>query len=486
MAASQETRIAPSAALLSAALTTPLHKLRKPWPLRLVSLWCRDIRRDFLRPKGWKSIAAAFGAIVFVWGFLSGLVTYHLDHLEKVNETAERSYYEVVSDLASSNARVRVGALHRISEVMLRPVPDVRQFGMWAAVKLTLGVRPRALHPYHNDLRTMLHSYFLGLSLDKVTPSAPEVAAYINALIDLGPEGWYREEPRPLITRTRALLWVWNSPEAAAHSIVNPSDLFINTDLTGVSLQDFNLEHADFSRTKMNGADLRGTFLENARLNGTKLSDAKLTGAHLNFADMIGADLKGADLEGAQLRFARFKTEDKNLATAAHSFAARSDFSQCDCLGLRLTSATLIQATFRGTNLQNANLERAMFNAALLDGSDLSFVQADDADFSDAVITNANLREASLRRAIFSGAIIQATDFRGADLRGANFTNCKRLDIDADFRNANIAGVQGLSAGTISALKTRGAVEITSDAKWEAFQNRVPWLRLSVSPRPAQ
>jgi uncharacterized protein YjbI with pentapeptide repeats len=485
VAASHGTQMA-TTPLATAAPSAPSQKLRKVWPLRLVSVWVRDVRRKFLRPTGWKSIATAFGGVAFVWGFLSGLVTYHLDHLEKINETAERSYYEVVSNLASSNARVRVGALHRVPEVMLRPVPDLRHFGMWDAVKVTLGARPGILHSYHADLRTMLHSYFLGLSLDNVTPSRPEVAAYINDLIDLGPDGWYREESRPTITRTRGLLWIWNSPESAAHSADNPSDLFINTNLTGVNLQDFDLEHADFSHTKLNGADLRGSFLQNAHLDGATLSNARLTGGHLDFADMISADLNGADLEGADLSFARFKTEDKNVATAAHSFAARSDFSQCDCLGVRLTSATLLQAKFRGTNLQNANLEHAMLNEALLDGSDLSFVQADDADFSNAAITNVNLREASLRRVLFSGATIRGTNFRGADLRGANFTNCKSVALNADFRNANIAGAQGLSADITSALKKRGAVEISSDADWRAFQKRVPWLRVSATFRPTQ
>jgi uncharacterized protein YjbI with pentapeptide repeats len=483
--ASQGTQVA-TVPIGSVAADARSQKCQKAWPFRLLSVWGRDIRRQFLRTTGWKSIAAAFGSVAVVWGFLSGLVTYHLDHLEKLNETAERSYYEVVSNLASSNARVRVGGLHRVPEVMLRPVPDVRNFGMWDAVKLTLGARPGVLHPYHADLRTILHSYFLGLSLDNVNPSVPEVAAYISALIALGPEGWYREEPRPPIRRTQGLVWIWNSAEFAAHSTDNPSDLFINTNLIGINLQDFDLKHADFSRTKLNRADLRGSFLDNARLNGAKLSNAKLTGAHLNFADMISADLNGADLEGADLHFARFKTEDKNLATAVHSFAARSDFSQCDCLGLRLTSATLLQATFRSTNLQNANLEHAMLNGALLDGSDLSFVQADNADFSGATITNANLREASLRRAFFSGASIRGTNFRGADLRDATFTNCKSLDLNADFRNANIAGVQGLSADMISALKSRGAVEIASDTGWQAFQKRVPWLRLSVVPGSKQ
>jgi uncharacterized protein YjbI with pentapeptide repeats len=475
-----------SAPVVAAGRAPHTHKDRRAWVLRLASIWGREVRREFLSRTGWKSIATVFGGIAFVWGFVSGLVTYHLDHMEKTSEAAERSYYEIVSDLASSNARVRVGALHRVPEVMLRQVPDVRHFGMWDAVKVTFGARPRLLRPYHADLRTIMHSYFVGLSLDKVTPSAPEVTAYINALIELGPEGWYREDPRPAVKWTSGLLWIWNSPDSAAHSAENPSDLFINTDLTGVNLRDFDLRHADFSHAKLIRADLRGSFLENARFNGAKLLEAKLTGAHLNFTDMVSADLDGADLEGANLRFARFKTEDKKQATAAHSFAARSDFSQCDCPGVQLRSATLIQATFSGTDLQNANLEHAMLNGAVLAGSDLSFVQGDDADFSGATITNSTLRDASLRRALFSGATIRATSFRGADLRDANFANCQGLDLNADFRNANIAGVLGLSSDAISALKKRGAVAIVADADWDAYQKKVPWLRLSAAPGPTR
>jgi uncharacterized protein YjbI with pentapeptide repeats len=151
---------------------------------------------------------------------------------------------------------------------------------------------------------------------------------------------------------------------------------------------------------------------------------------------------------------------------------------------VQLRSTTLIQAKFLGTNLQNANLEDAILNEALVDGSDLSFVQGDDADFSGATVTNATLREASLRRARFSRAIIRSTSFRGADLRDANFTHYKELDLNADFRNANIAGVQGLSPEVISALKKRGAVEIAADADWKAFQKQVPWLSLSAVSRP--
>jgi uncharacterized protein YjbI with pentapeptide repeats len=80
--------------------------------------------------------------------------------------------------------------------------------------------------------------------------------------------------------------------------------LYVDCDLTGVSLEyaifvNAELAECDFSGANLRGVNFSGAGLEQSAFNGCNLSAANLSGAFLNQVEFIGADLTGAYLINA-------------------------------------------------------------------------------------------------------------------------------------------------------------------------------------------
>ncbi len=107
-----------------------------------------------------------------------------------------------------------------------------------------------------------------------------------------------------------------------------------NFSLSGIKVQDTNLDGVD---------------LEGANLKEANLADASLWGANLMFADLLRANLKGANLKAANLMFA--------------------DLLRANLKGANLEYANLEGAYLEEVNLKGANLEYANLEGANLEGA---------------------------------------------------------------------------------------------------------------------
>ena len=176
-----------------------------------------------------------------------------------------------------------------------------------------------------------------------------------------------------------------------------------------ISLEDANLEGANFEGANLEGVHLRGANLMDANLRGANLMDASLGGANLGDAS-LGADL-GADLWGADLRGA-------NLMDA------------------KLWGANLMGADIRSANLRGANLGIADLRGAKLWDADLRGADLKSADLRGAKLWDADLRGAFIRDADLEGADLEGADLGGADLGGADLEGA---DLEgADLEDANL------------------------------------------------
>lgn len=148
-------------------------------------------------------------------------------------------------------------------------------------------------------------------------------------------------------------------------------------DLTGVRLDDANLDGADLRESVMNWACLCRARLRNANLSGAELGCADFRGAHMDGTKLQGAFLyrsyfRGADLRKAELQEARLGLGDD--ATAAELARLGLKFGQTlprwtDLGEADLTDANLYRADLTGANLTETSLKDASFDHAVVNGA---------------------------------------------------------------------------------------------------------------------
>jgi uncharacterized protein YjbI with pentapeptide repeats len=255
-------------------------------------------------------------------------------------------------------------------------------------------------------------------------------------------------------------------PERVILAGLDPSEDFVNADLSGMNLAGVDLSGYNLSGVNLRSTNLKGAFLRRANLRGANLNNAGLDRAKLSGANLSGATLKGARLTRANLRVAALENADLEAA-----IADSADFRGANLTGANLSHARMGRVDFRGAQLSRANLEATNLRCADLRQTymrDANLVQAklDGADLSNTNLTAANLFQASMQRVhgigcILTGAILRATDFRNANFDAADFS-------DADFREAQLenllvkqalfVGSHGLTEAQQESLMLRGGI----------------------------
>lgn len=447
---------------------------------RALKVWWQDFLAELSAPRGWQLLAKITGSVLVMAGLLTGLMTYHANHTKTVIETAEKSYYQLISDLGSPTARVRLGALRRVPSVMFITAPNPDEGGLFSVIHSAFS-GPVQTHPYHADLQKTINYYFVGLRLDGITPPLQEVKTVIELLKCLGPTGWYSGiRPSPCVSSnlekdTGALSWVWNPPSYASDAS-NPRALFAGVNLQHINLANHVLERAFLHGSDLSNANLSGAQLKGADLDAANLGEATLDGANLQYAQIEdGATLASAKLEGAHLEFSHLKTSYNPNAYAVGAY-----FSNSDCLGAIFFRSWFMRAHFEYANFQDAQVEGSDFSSATLTNADFSFAKARGAVFLNADLTGASLRRADLATANFDGATLITVDLAGAnldrtrldrtDLRNSNLGDARNLTSVASFESANIANATGLDSRTLAFLMARGAVSFESNEEWDEYK----------------
>jgi BTB/POZ domain-containing protein KCTD9 len=141
-------------------------------------------------------------------------------------------------------------------------------------------------------------------------------------------------------------------------------------DLTkaGISLERYDLSHADLF-----GIQLQGVDLHKARLTHACLDESDLSGAALYQANLAKTSLAKANLEVASVEFANLETADLN----------RANLKGCGLLGANLKQANLRSVDLTDADLRHADLTEATLSQADLRGADLAFTKFMDADLTE-------------------------------------------------------------------------------------------------------
>ncbi len=430
-------------------------------------VWAKDLVGELRSSKGWKLASEIIGGIILVWSAVLGVMTYHSAHLIELKDGAEKSYYQLVGDLAHSSSQVRIGATFRVPQVMLRQVPVKDNLGPIDSLILTLGGKEQTFAAYHGNVQQIFRLHLANLNARNPNWSLAEVQAAIEVLQDLGSEGWYdaREVGKRTIPLTKSLAWVWQPQRSPIHSYETASTLFEGVKLDGIDFQGFELANADFQRASMKAANLQYAHLVGSYLQGINLEGSDVSATDLRFSQLEQANLTNAYMASAKLDSSNFKN-----AILHGAYLEQAECSSCNFLGANLDGANLWKVNLRNAHLQNATLLHVTGQGANLTNADMSFATLTLADFGGAILDSADLSYAAAPQSKFRNASLENVDLRLADLRGADFTGSKGLQSVRDWTDTNIADAIGLSQSARSVALSRGAVELPRDSQWKSYK----------------
>ncbi|MBD2448966.1 pentapeptide repeat-containing protein [Nostoc sp. FACHB-152] len=199
-------------------------------------------------------------------------------------------------------------------------------------------------------------------------------------------------------------------------------------------------------------------------LNRTNLSQSRTAGGSnfnlvLENTDLSGVRLKSANLNQASFKGSRFRSvgEDKRWDTYDDTIA---DLSQAQLKQANLTDANLSRVSLTGTDLSRATLNRANLANARLIGANLSSAQLVGADLRNAVLENASLTGADLGDAKLNEANLYAARLGRVIAIGTqlSFADLTKTDWQASDLSGAYLDRANLSNANLSATRLTGAI----------------------------
>ena len=241
-------------------------------------------------------------------------------------------------------------------------------------------------------------------------------------------------------------------------------------DLTGTDLGSANLVRADFTGCDATGASFSEATAVGARFKEAVLEGAKLDRADLSHADLTEADLQGSEGRGVKLSGAKLRETDARQVkwpgadlTEARLHQAKLD--NADLSGATFAEASVVECSFVGATLRGIKAPKMRAPGTSFAGADLSGALLDSADLSGCDLTGTNLEGADLRGANLSNAKLGGARLRGAQLAGAVFEGIDLATVDlsgADLTGHDLRTL-GLSAEQSAGLAAVGP-EVAADA----------------------
>jgi len=442
----------------------PEEDLAPPTQNFFLFAWIRDFKGELFSASGWKLFGAIVAGIGVFWGSLIALMTYQSGQLLYSIESADRAYSQLVSDLGQDSTRVRIAAVKRIPDLMLRQVPVTSTIGTTDSLKMILGWKFPTTAKYHSELQRVIRFYVSSLNSNE-NWSRGEARAILDILQQLGPEGWYEARERTTQTEYRhSLSWIWVVPKGRENSDLAVT-LFQGSRLEGSNFQQFKLDQADFQNAQLSQSNF-----SYAHLKGANLSNATMEQSDLSYSDCGNSALEHAKLTKSRLVSTQLFAANLKYALLNEAQMSEANLERANLLGANLEKAVLRKASLKHANLQNIQLSAAFMEYADLHASDLKFSTLTKATLTNSSFDFSNLSFATLDDADLSFASFWRVDLSGADLTGANFTGAKYLDMVKSWFDANLADAKGLTKEQIEEFVSRGAVVIPNHVRWLAYK----------------
>ncbi|MBW4564860.1 MAG: pentapeptide repeat-containing protein [Mojavia pulchra JT2-VF2] len=195
----------------------------------------------------------------------------------------------------------------------------------------------------------------------------------------------------------------------------------------------------DLSRTQLGPSGSGDNSLFNLVLDNVDLSGIKLKSANLNQASFRGSRFRSAGEDG------RWDTYDDVIADLSQVQMKQANLTDANLSRVLMNRSDLSRSTLNRANLSNTRLIGANLSSTQLVGADLRGAVLENAsltgaDLGDAKLHEADLYAARLGRVIAIGtqmphANLIKTDWQGADLSGADLER-------ANLSNANLSATR--------------------------------------------
>jgi len=244
------------------------------------------------------------------------------------------------------------------------------------------------------------------------------------------------------------------------------------TNLEGANLFFADLSNVDLTNTNLNNVILLHTNFTNANLEGIDLSGKDLTGTILVGANLVGVNLKdvdlsGKDLTGTILEEKLFESNiEEKFEESLDLKKIEIDINKDDLVGKDLTKIDLSDVNLAGINLTNANLSGTNLLGKDLTGTILVGANLSNANLAGAVLDNSDLTKSDLTNAYLSGATFQhtkliETNFYNADLSNTLFYNVTLEN--TNFENVDFSHATTFAMDFSAKSKITGAIFSTGD-----------------------
>jgi uncharacterized protein YjbI with pentapeptide repeats len=156
-------------------------------------------------------------------------------------------------------------------------------------------------------------------------------------------------------------------------------------------------------------------------LTYSSLTEIKVDGLVANATSFIGGNLTRASIQNSELQGADFSHATLHEASFFECNLAGANFSDADLGGCNIMVSFCGDACFDRVVWTKGDAGGSDFRGASMRGARIERCDASQSFFSDADLTDASFAGSDLRKSDFKGAILKNTDFTGAKLTGAKF-----------------------------------------------------------------
>ncbi len=172
------------------------------------------------------------------------------------------------------------------------------------------------------------------------------------------------------------------------------------------------------------GVNWEGCRKSNLMLSGVNLNDANLQRTNIISTDMRGSKFDNADFRKAALVRVAFDGSSAKGANFEKAHAFRVSFKNTNLEKANFRKSEMQRVNFSNSNLLGVNFSESEAGRARFDDATMG-----DNDFSFANVARADFRKAKLTGPInFEGAYLYRTRFEGVDL--TNITGFKQWQFD--------------------------------------------------------
>jgi uncharacterized protein YjbI with pentapeptide repeats len=195
---------------------------------------------------------------------------------------------------------------------------------------------------------------------------------------------------------------------------VKPDDETSDEDATDAAISALNV--SQYSDDAVEDVDITGV-----DLTYSSLTEIKVDGLVANATSFIGGNLTRASIQNSELQGADFSHATLHEASFFECNLAGANFSDADLGGCNIMVSFCGDACFDRVVWTKGDAGGSDFRGASMRGARIERCDASQSFFSDADLTDASFAGSDLRKSDFKGAILKNTDFTGAKLTGAKF-----------------------------------------------------------------